>query len=301
MKTKYILSLLLLAFSFAGFGQTCLCGAALSTTTCVSQTRTTNVNAAVTGGNTRNVNVGAFSLTNPNSARNQNCSVSTTVTVNITGIVVGTRVNVTAGGSTTSVNYLLILGGATINHTFSNNTPGVASPTSGNITVSISNPTLPILGINFTITTVTATQTFCYAVCPLSLDLMRFTGKATPNKNMLNWVTDNEFDNDKHVIQKWTKRGYETIGEVKAKNETSNSYDFIDTDLEGEASIYKLLTIENDGHVIESEGNVISVQNIIETKNIIKVYDLLGKEVNELYRGPCIFVYEDNTTQLGYQ
>ena len=115
--------------------------------------------------------------------------------------------------------------------------------------------------------------------------------------NILKWSTETEQNNDFFTIEKTTD-GYifEDIGYVGGSGNslTVVNYSFIDHNVGNNINYYRLIQTDFDGKSIYSD--LISIDNRIEIKQIYRIVDTLGREVNEHYRGIVIIEYYDGTS-----
>jgi len=126
----------------------------------------------------------------------------------------------------------------------------------------------------------------CGGCSILPIELMYFDGENVGNHNLLNWSSASEINNDYYTIEVSTD-GYNwnTIKTVNGKgNSTSEShYTVRDYEYTKTQNYYRLSQTDFDG---ESETfKIISIDNRLESKEIYKVYNIMGQEVNELIDG----------------
>lgn len=135
------------------------------------------------------------------------------------------------------------------------------------------------------------------AIVILPIELTSFSGKNVgSNNNTLVWSTATEKNNDYFSIER-SNNGVDFVN-VGTKNGAGNSnqeisYFLIDSDYRNEINYYRLKQVDFDGKFIYSD--IISIDNRISNKTIIKIINLLGQEVDSNYRGAVIIVYSDNS------
>lgn len=163
---------------------------------------------------------------------------------------------------------------------------------------------------NITATQTTATgSTSPFAICLIVLptSLVDFTGERQPDGSVaLEWITENEVDNDHFEIQRSHVDGtWESIGTVNSQGNTASllTYQYIDADLPayGQTISYRLATIDLNGSIAFSSvlnfslqehnamtvfpnpaTNTLHIQGPNIQKKTIRLYNLIGKEVSEL-------------------
>jgi len=152
----------------------------------------------------------------------------------------------------------------------------------------------------------------------LPVELTSFTASSLDNKVNLNWQTATEVDNYGFVVERSKssevrsqkeQNSWEEIGFVNGHGNSNSpkNYSFFDEDVTSGKYLYRLKQIDNDGDfeyspIVEVEINniptqisleqnypnpfnpstVISFQLPVESKVLLKVYDILGKEITTL-------------------
>jgi len=91
------------------------------------------------------------------------------------------------------------------------------------------------------------------------------------------------------------------IRRVKAVNQDErNTYSILDFDYPlNQENYYQLVEITFDGN--KTDLGIATVDNRINNKNIVAIYDTLGNVVNENYTGLVIILYEDGSTTKAYR
>lgn len=146
----------------------------------------------------------------------------------------------------------------------------------------------------------------------LPVELTSFTAKVNENKILLNWITASEVNNYGFDIEKkYGNSDWQKIGFLRGAGScnTPNHYSYIDADIiKGNQVKYRLKQIDNNGSFKYSPVVEVKVGNFIngfvldqnypnpfnpstiikfgferETRAQLKIYDILGKEVAELF------------------
>jgi hypothetical protein len=137
-------------------------------------------------------------------------------------------------------------------------------------------------------------------VSPLPIELLYFKGIKNDSKNILNWSTASEDNNDYFNIEK-TRDGkiWNSISNMKGAGNSSTQlyYSFVDEDVENIINYYRLKQTDYDGKFKYSE--IISIDNRTnKVKEIDKVTNILGQEVDlEYYKGICIIYYTNGSSE----
>lgn len=135
---------------------------------------------------------------------------------------------------------------------------------------------------------------------PLPIKLLYFNGIIYDSKNILNWSTASEDNNDYFNIEK-TRDGkiWNSISNMKGAGNSSTQlyYSFVDEDVENIINYYRLKQTDYDGKFKYSE--IISIDNRTnKVKEIDKVTNILGQEVDlEYYKGICIIYYTNGSSE----
>lgn len=142
------------------------------------------------------------------------------------------------------------------------------------------------------------------SIVTLPIELTSFTGKKEGRNNELSWETDSEVNNDFFTIEKTTDGvHYEIVGVENGAGNSVNhlNYKLFDTHVEKEINYYRLKQTDYDGKFTYS--TLISIDNRENTssKEIVKIFSILGQEVDLNYKGIVIIMYSDNTILRAYQ
>ena len=132
----------------------------------------------------------------------------------------------------------------------------------------------------------------------LSVSLISFTGENIDDRNVLNWVTVSEYNNNYFTIERSIDGVYfESIGTVKALN-TGTMYEFEDVGFKNTVNYYKLLQTDLNG-VGRQVGDILSIDNR-RGKILVKIVDTLGREVGVDYQGVKIFIFSDGSKEVNF-
>ena len=136
-------------------------------------------------------------------------------------------------------------------------------------------------------------------VSSLPIELLYFSGVVCEGGNILHWSTASEDNNDYFTIEK-TKDGidWRTIVTIEGAGNSTNQlhYSFVDEDVESIINYYRLKQTDYDGKFKYSD--IISIDNANKLKEIVKITNILGQEVElEYHRGFIIIYYTDGSSQ----
>ncbi len=132
----------------------------------------------------------------------------------------------------------------------------------------------------------------------LPVELAKFEGINVNRKNILSFTTVSEQNSSYFLIKHSTNGEFDensVIGYVEAagnSQETIN-YEFIDRNYPNTINYYQLTQVDIDGH--SKTYPSITIDNTPH-RNLVKVVNTLGQEVNEGYKGIVIEVYDDGST-----
>lgn len=136
----------------------------------------------------------------------------------------------------------------------------------------------------------------CASPVVLSVELTSFTGEYEDRKNILNWETASETNNDYFEIERsidgdsWSSVGT-MIG--NGTTNTPNNYQIEDYYFEHVLNYYRLNQIDFDGK--KTTHKIITIDNSLKNKVLEKIVNTLGQEVDENYKGMVLYVYSDGT------
>jgi hypothetical protein len=126
----------------------------------------------------------------------------------------------------------------------------------------------------------------------LPVELVSFNGSNEGNYNVLKWVTASEYNNDYFLLEKSHDGNvWNYLDKVDAIGISSEINTYVYSDVRVSA-YYRLYQYDFDGSS-KYLGIVALIDN--ETKYILKVYDLTGREVGLDYKGVVILIYSDGS------
>lgn len=147
--------------------------------------------------------------------------------------------------------------------------------------------------INFTGTTATL-----YCPIGLPIELLSFSVENDDGLNYINWVTASETDNDyynvEHSIDGTVWNAFIKV-DGAGTDVSGNMYEVIHKDYTNNNNYYRLKQTDFNGNFTYS--NPIVINNKIKGKEIYKIINVLGNEVEENTQGIKIIIYSDGTTQ----
>jgi hypothetical protein len=130
----------------------------------------------------------------------------------------------------------------------------------------------------------------------LPVELLYFKGNTVSTTNHLYWSTASELNSDYFLIEKsFDGIDWDLVGSVNASGNSSQTinYSLTDNDVRFGISYYRLKQFDFDG--VYRTYEPISINNIFKEKNILKITNLLGQEVDEYHKGLLIIIYDDGT------
>lgn len=127
---------------------------------------------------------------------------------------------------------------------------------------------------------------------PLPISLYSFSGENVENENVLNWLTLSEVNNDKFIIEhSFDLKSWNILGEVKGSG-YGNMYEFEHLNYRYVLNYYRLSQVDFDGSKTVFEPIVIDNTS---NKKIVRVFNILGQEVDIDSGGLRIILYDDGT------
>lgn len=126
----------------------------------------------------------------------------------------------------------------------------------------------------------------------LPITLIDFNVENKSTHNFISWSTESETDNDyftvEHTFDGINYTNLATINGAGTSNSTIN-YTHSDFNFERKINYYRLTQTDYNG---ESESfNVISINNLKESKEIVKILNTMGQEINVDYIGLRIIYF----------
>lgn len=142
-------------------------------------------------------------------------------------------------------------------------------------------------------------------IITLPISLVEFSGfKEGVRENKLIWTTVTEDNNDFFTLER-SENGvdYSVVGIIDGagKSDQIENYSFIDKDFNNDINYYRLKQTDFDGKYTYSTLIAIDNREGKATKEIVKIFNILGQEVDQEYRGAVIIVYSDNTILRTYR
>jgi len=131
----------------------------------------------------------------------------------------------------------------------------------------------------------------------LPIELIGFQGTTANRHNTLTWSTASEMNNDYFTIEQ-SDDGIEwkNIAEVNGAGSSTNinHYEFSHFNFNNILNYYRLSQTDFDG--TKRVFSTISIDNSLESKEIVSITDLLGQEVATNYTGLRIIRFSDGST-----
>ena len=134
----------------------------------------------------------------------------------------------------------------------------------------------------------------------LPIELLYFKGSVYNSDNILHWSTASEDNNDYFTIEK-TKDGidWEVVDREPGAGNSSNQlyYSLVDENVESIINYYRLKQTDYDGKFKYSDIISIDNRNNREIKEVVKITNILGQEVDlQYYSGLIIIYYTDGSS-----
>lgn len=137
----------------------------------------------------------------------------------------------------------------------------------------------------------------CY-FSPLPVELIAFSAKAKENMNQIYWATATELNSDYFEVEhSLNGADWKLIKRVEAAGHSSSilQYELEDRAFSKTINYYRLKQVDFDGTT--RMYNIVSVDNRISKKELLKTVNLIGQDVNGFYKGMVIEIYSDGSTQ----
>jgi len=134
----------------------------------------------------------------------------------------------------------------------------------------------------------------------LPVGLVYFEGYKLENNNLLEWVTYSEVNSKEFYLERSTDFENWDIINIQPGQGNSNSiisYSFIDENYINDLNYYRITQVDFDGNLTMYDPIVIN--NSIN-EEIIGVYNILGQEVQDDYKGIIIIVYKNGLIKKIY-
>jgi hypothetical protein len=267
---------------------------------------TTYTNAGLTNGD-----VVSAVMTANNTCQTSSTGTSNSITMVVSQPSVGGSVasnqNVVSGGNATTVNLTGHTGSVvkwekstvsdfSTSTDIANTTTSLSGSSMGSITQTVH---YRAVVQNGTCATANSAYVKITVVSSLPIELLYFSGVVCETGNRLYWSTASESNNDYFNIEK-TKDGniWKSIEIIDGAGNSSNQlyYSFVDEDVESIINYYRLKQTDYDGKFKYSD--IISIDNTNKSKDIDRITNILGQEINlEYHRGLVIIYYTDGSYQ----
>ncbi len=137
----------------------------------------------------------------------------------------------------------------------------------------------------------------CY-FSPLPVELTDFGVNPSSTSNHIYWSTASEENSDYFEVKRSIDgEQWSSVGRVLAagNSTTEKSYAIEDRNFDAEINYYRLKQVDYDGTT--KIYHIVSADNRDKKREVIKVTNAMGQEVNEYYRGVVIEIYSDGTTR----
>ncbi|NOQ74760.1 MAG: hypothetical protein GQ574_22290 [Crocinitomix sp.] len=149
-------------------------------------------------------------------------------------------------------------------------------------------------GTSFDLTwDLTAGATFDCTLLPI--DLIVFKAEQVGHGNLIEWRTKSELNNSHYTLEtSYDGINWELEAEIAGAGNSSNEldYEYTDYTVENEITYYRLSQTDFDGK--KKKLGTISVQNKAD-KEVEKIINLMGHEVDEDYKGLKVYIYTDGS------
>jgi hypothetical protein len=133
---------------------------------------------------------------------------------------------------------------------------------------------------------------------PLPISLVDFKASLIGRDVLLTWSTFSERNNDYFSVEKtYDGKNFSIVGYQNGSMNSNSliSYSLYDFNVENSLLYYRLKQTDFDGQTTYSK--LISIDNRGMTdKKIVGVFNMLGQEIDETYKGLIIVVYSDGTS-----
>lgn len=160
----------------------------------------------------------------------------------------------------------------------------------GSVVPASNNVTLPLIDA-FSIWTVSVNDAVI-----LPIELTSFEAQNEGNINLIKWTTVSELNNDYYILERSVDgKSFDIITTIDGAGNSNEliEYRFEDKDFIPTINYYRLTQTDFNGDFKRSQ--IISVDNRLNAKEISKVINIHGQEVNESYKGVVIIIYKDGS------
>jgi len=142
-----------------------------------------------------------------------------------------------------------------------------------------------------------------YSVTSLPVELTYFDGVKQDGFNLLKWQTSSEHNSSHFIVEKSITGDFNNssiIGNLMGSGNSQEiiDYDLLDMKVEPTINYYRLIQYDFDGEY--KVYPIIAIDNRVH-KDIERIVDLSGKEVDENYKGVVIIYYKNGEFVKTYQ
>lgn len=137
---------------------------------------------------------------------------------------------------------------------------------------------------------------------PLPIELEGLSGYNNGFENVISWTTVSEKNNDYFILEKSTNgTDFIEIGQINGAGNSEGvlRYTLNDAYYRNEVNYYRLVQVDFDGK--STRSNIISIDNTLLAKKVVKIVNILGQEVERDYRGVAIEIYSDGSQRKIYK
>lgn len=132
----------------------------------------------------------------------------------------------------------------------------------------------------------------------LPIELLSFDVESNDSYNLIEWATASELNNDYFILER-SNDGYnwEDINRESGAGNSSQvmKYQYKDYSRKDDVNYYRLTQVDFNG--LREVFRIIGVNNKTKEKEVIKIINLMGQEVDEYKKGFVIYYYSDGTYQ----
>lgn len=140
-------------------------------------------------------------------------------------------------------------------------------------------------------------------IFPLPIELISFDGYNKSNNNILTWSTASENNNDYFTVER-SEDGvsWDIIYTVDGAGNSQSkiNYSLVDNSYREVINYYRLKQVDYDGQS-ELFEKIVSIDNSLAIKKVVRTTNLLGQDIDEYYRGIVIETYDDGTTNRTFK
>ncbi len=139
-------------------------------------------------------------------------------------------------------------------------------------------------------------------IAALPVELISFSGVNDNRENRISWITASELNCSYYEVARSVDgKDWNVISTVNGMNTTNSltEYEIIDNTYTPTTNYYKLLQYDFNGE--SKEYGPISIDNTTTKKEIIRITNSLGQDVDQNYRGMVYEFYSDGTKKMIYK